>query len=277
MKSKAIVLVLCVLNYLAMAQQHDFLSKGRDTVLICGHRGGFYSQLPENSLTAIKYTVSHCKIKPVIVEVDIRKSKEGTLYIMHDETVDRTTNGVGKISDLSDAYLNALYLRTSSGELTNEPIPTFEKVLAYAKSNDVVLMLDIKDDVWKETIELATRYDLIKKCIVLTFDPAITSKVYSLSHAVAISFLAKDEASWRSVQKSGISNHSLIAYITISTKEALIKEFHQLKIAMMTDASESTRNNAAIYPVEFYQEMIAKKQIDILITDFPVDVSQKLK
>jgi glycerophosphoryl diester phosphodiesterase len=196
---------------------------------------------------------------------------------MHDETVDRTTNGVGKISDLSDAYLNALYLRTSSGELTNEPIPTFEKVLAYAKSNDVVLMLDIKDDVWKETIELATRYDLIKKCIVLTFDPAITSKVYSLSHAVAISFLAKDEASWRSVQKSGISNHSLIAYITISTKEALIKEFHQLKIAMMTDASESTRNNAAIYPVEFYQEMIAKKQIDILITDFPVDVSQKLK
>jgi glycerophosphoryl diester phosphodiesterase len=246
-------------------------------VLICGHRGGFYSQLPENSLTAIKYTVSHCKIKPVIVEVDIRKSKEGTLYIMHDETVDRTTNGVGKISDLSDAYLNALYLRTSSGELTHEPISTFEKVLAYAKSNDVVLMLDIKDDVWKETIELATRYDLIKKCIVLTFDPAITSKVYSLSHAVAISFLAKDEASWRSVQKSGISNRSLMAYITISTKEALIKEFHQLKIAMMTDASESTRNNAAIYPVEFYQEMIAKKQIDILITDFPVDVSQKLK
>lgn len=77
----------------------------------------------------------------------MRRSKDGTLYILHDETVDRTTNGKGNITKLTDTYVNALKLKTSSGMLTNESVPAFREVLAYAENNGVVLMLDVKDDI----------------------------------------------------------------------------------------------------------------------------------
>ncbi len=248
----------------------------KDTLQICGHRGGFYNRLPENSLLAIRYTADNGLLKPVVVEVDVRKSKDGTLYILHDETVDRTTNGKGSISTLTDAYINTLKLRTSSGILTNESVPAFRDVLVYAQRNNVVLMLDVKDDIWEDVISLVDEYSMAEKCIALTFNPVVTAKVYRLSNGIAISFLAKDEASWNVIQKLNIPYDKLIAYVTSTTDLSLINAIHQRKIRIIADASESMRNNASLYSRDFYRSMIDKMKLDILITDFPVDVSKLL-
>jgi glycerophosphoryl diester phosphodiesterase len=136
-----------------------------DTLLVCGHRGGFYNLLPENSLSAIRYTNDNCRLKPVVIEIDVRRSKDGTLYILHDETVDRTTNGKGNITTLTDTYINALKLKSSTGILTNESVPAFREVLAYAKNNGVVLMLDVKDDIWRDVISVVNEYGMADKYI----------------------------------------------------------------------------------------------------------------
>lgn len=268
-------MIVALLMYIAVMPVSAQIKN--DTLLVCGHRGGFYNMLPENSLSAIRYTSDNCLRKPVVVEVDVRKSKNGTLYILHDETVDRTTNGKGNIATLTDTYINTLKLKTSSGILTNESVPAFREVLTYAKNNDVVLMLDVKDDIWKDVISLVNEYDMAKKCIALTFNPMVTAKVYSFSRVIAISFIAKDETSWNVIQKLNIPNDNLVAYITSSTDISLISAIHERKISMIADASESFRNNASLYTSDFYRAMIDKMNLDILITDFPVDVSWLLK
>ena len=108
-----------------MGREIKFLSD----LKIAGHRGGYYYEHPESSLPLFGSIAKKFKSDTIIVELDLRKSKNGTIYIMHDETVDRTTNGKGKIDQLDDAYLNSLYLKKENGEITHERIPTFDDVL----------------------------------------------------------------------------------------------------------------------------------------------------
>jgi glycerophosphoryl diester phosphodiesterase len=73
------------------------------------------------------------KSDTITVELDLRKSKNGTIYILHDETVDRTTNGKWKIDQLEDSYINSLFLKKENGQITRERIPTFDDVLMFIK------------------------------------------------------------------------------------------------------------------------------------------------
>ncbi len=61
--------------------------------------------------------------------------KDDSLVIMHDATVDRTTNGKGAVADLTFEELRKLRLKFN-GALTNEKIPTLEEVLTLAKRKD---------------------------------------------------------------------------------------------------------------------------------------------
>ncbi len=252
-------------------------SKKQILPLICGHRGGFYDKLPENSFAAVDYTVKNCKSSPVIVEIDVRKSSNGTLFILHDESVDRTTNGHGFIEELSDDYIKSLFLKNSRGELTNERIPTLDSLLNFVKTKNAVLMLDIKGDVWAETIRKLASEKLAHKVIVLTFKPTDTKKVYDLSHDVRISCLIKNEGDWAIIKEQDIPTNKLIAYINKATPQNLISELKNNLMMVMTDVSESAMKNINPLTRDFYLEFVKKGKIDILITDFPVDVSQKIR
>lgn len=63
-----------------------------------------------------------------MIELDVRSSKDGELLLMHDATIDRTTNGTGKVSDLNYKDLRTYYLYHNK-ELTEERVPLFKEVL----------------------------------------------------------------------------------------------------------------------------------------------------
>ena len=240
--------------------------------LICGHRGGFYDSLPENSLSAIRRTYSN-SLAPVMVEFDLRKSIDGTLFLMHDETVNRTTNGQGKISELTDAYLKSLVLRNAIGELTSDSIPTFNALLTYASGKDLFLMLDIKADVWKEAVALLKDYKAVDRSIVLTFDATDTKRVYGISPDVLISCLIRNESDWEEIERLSIPNKKLVAYVNDKMSENVRQRLKSLGVPTMMDVSEHTRNGGKPLGGESYRSLLAKMKSGILITDFPVDVS----
>lgn len=106
-------------------------------VMVVAHRG-YWHVAPENSMLALQKAIA---LGVDMVEVDVRKTKDGVLVLMHDETLDRTTNGTGKVADHTLAELKALKLKTDQGELTEQKIPTFEEVMQYAK-NRVLINVD---------------------------------------------------------------------------------------------------------------------------------------
>jgi glycerophosphoryl diester phosphodiesterase len=86
--------------------------------LVIGHRGA-RSLAPENTLDGIR-TAAKCRAD--CIEVDVRLSKDGALVLMHDDTLDRTTNGKGKVEDLNLIDLRALNVPTlvEAASLTRE-------------------------------------------------------------------------------------------------------------------------------------------------------------
>jgi glycerophosphoryl diester phosphodiesterase len=264
-------LVITTLTCLTAAAQWRTDAK---RLWICGHRGGFYDAFPENSLPLFKHTESHSKITPVILELDIRKSASGKLYLLHDETVDRTTTGTGKISELTDEYLTTLFLKDAKGQVTDQRLLTFDDMLTYARQANVIMMLDIKTDVWEEAVNKVSKASLLDKCVVLTFNPINTKEVYDASHNIRISCLVKDDKDWDAIASLSIPSENLVAYVTSTTTLELKAKLRNLHIPLMMDVSEYTRNNGTLHPVKFYRDYVKKNYIDILITDFPIEVSR---
>jgi glycerophosphoryl diester phosphodiesterase len=96
-------------------------------LLIMAHRGD-QKHAPENTLAAFRKAVA---IGADCIELDVRRTRDGHLVVIHDERVDRTTDGIGRVADLSLAELRQLDAGSwFSPEHAGERIPTFPEAIA---------------------------------------------------------------------------------------------------------------------------------------------------
>jgi glycerophosphoryl diester phosphodiesterase len=111
------------------------IAEGRSgQVLVVAHRADWRSH-PENSLPAIRSAIA---LGVDVVEVDVRRTKDGRFVIIHDTTLDRTTTGRGRVADHTLAELRDLRLRDGAGSPTDERIPTLEEALNEVRGRAVV-------------------------------------------------------------------------------------------------------------------------------------------
>ncbi|MGB9902965.1 glycerophosphodiester phosphodiesterase family protein [Methanothrix sp.] len=108
---------------------------------LIGHRGA-PALAPENTLQGIRKAHS-CGAD--MVEMDVRLSSDGVLVLMHDETVDRTTNGSGRIEDLSIQELRCL-------DAGGEPVPTLREALRLAEVLGVQPVVEMKEEGLEEIV-----------------------------------------------------------------------------------------------------------------------------
>lgn len=107
-------------------------------MIVIAHRG-CWGEAPEVSIAAINACEA---IGADAVEVDVRKTSDGALVLIHDETVDRTTNGTGTVADMTLAEIRKLRLRKGAGGpsvvVTDEHVPTLEEGLEAARDRFLV-------------------------------------------------------------------------------------------------------------------------------------------
>lgn len=109
---------------------------------ICAHRGGGASH-PENTLPALREAV---RLGAHMVEFDLAITRDGTLVLMHDATVNRTTDGEGRVLDLPLAELRKLDAGVKTDALfAGTRVPTFEEALAVLPRN-IWINIDFKAD-----------------------------------------------------------------------------------------------------------------------------------
>ena len=113
-------------------------SLSKNQILVCAHRA-YHKFAPENSLESIRQAINS---EIDIVEVDVNTTKDGILVLMHDNAIDRTTNGKGYISDYNYSELKKFNLKIGDS-VTTHKIPTLSEVLSLAKDK-IILNLDIK-------------------------------------------------------------------------------------------------------------------------------------
>lgn len=128
-------------------------------MIIIGHRGAAALE-PENTLLSIERAMD---IGVDAVEIDVHLSKDKELVVIHDATVDRTTNGTGLVS----SYTVQEIKRLDAGK--GEAIPTLQEVINLIDKR-VMLIIELKEEgTEKSVVDLIVRNDLIDKACVISF------------------------------------------------------------------------------------------------------------
>lgn len=148
----------------------DF-KKNTSGVWVAAHRA-YHTHAPENSLQAIEHSISN---GVDIIEIDVRMTKDGIPVIMHDQKVDRTTNGKGDIEKWTLADLKTLYLKKGDS-LSNQKIPTLQEVLEFSKGR-AVFDLDMKTDQVGQVLKVVKKYGSFKEVIFFDSDTAVLNAV----------------------------------------------------------------------------------------------------
>lgn len=147
-------------------------------MLLIAHRGAS-GYAPENTMAAFRKAVA---MGLSFIETDLQLSRDARFVAIHDDTVNRTTNGQGAVHDLSLAELRRLDAGSWFGNsFTGERIPTLEEVLEFAKRHDVVFYLEIKPGgSWggeHALIGALRESGEIARVVVISFDAAIVAAV----------------------------------------------------------------------------------------------------
>ena len=109
------------------------IDRDKSSVIVVAHRGD-WRNFPENSLEAIDNAI---KMGVDVVELDVQRTKDSVLILMHDATLDRTTTGKGKISETLYDSIKPLDLRNGCAIRSIHKVPTLEEALLLAKGEGI--------------------------------------------------------------------------------------------------------------------------------------------
>lgn len=288
MKSISLLLLTVLLSITSYAQElhrlkikntrelkEFFRYKDKNTPIISGHRGGMIKGFPENSIETFENTLRHTS---AFYEIDPRLTKDGVAVLMHDATLDRTTNGTGKVSDYTYAELQKLRLKDPGGHITEAKIPTLKEAILWSKGK-TVLNLDKKDLPLETTakILMESKNDII----MLTVHNAEEAKFYySYNPKWMLSAFVKTKKALKEYEAAGIPWSNMIAYIgPKSTPENLeiLKILHAKGVMCMISAAPSyDKLNDVSERAKSYR-MVFEQGADILESDLPIEVAEAIK
>lgn len=248
--------------------------------LVSSHRGGGEEAgFPENCLETFQHTLENTWS---LIECDPRYTKDSVMVLMHDETVDRTTNGKGKVSDYTLAEIKKLFLKDNFGNITSYKIPTLDEALDWAKGK-TVLILDKK----KTTAAERARAILNKKAnlaaVVMCYTPEDAAECYNVSSDVLMQSITTTNKQLTAYEKTGVPWQNVFAFVsqTKPQDDDLIENLHKRGVMAIIGCSftsdrlflNNTINKTELYN-QYYQLLAIKA--DIIETNLGIFVGDAI-
>ncbi len=143
---------------------------------VFAHRGGL-AQAPENTLAAFRNAISQ---GADWLEFDVQMTKDGELVVIHDETVDRTTDGTGAVRDLTLQQIRSL----DAGD--GQKVPTFAEVLDLAKASSMKIFPETKSahlypGVEEKLLQTLEQAGYMDRTVIQSFEPASLDELHRLA------------------------------------------------------------------------------------------------
>ncbi|MFS4482028.1 glycerophosphodiester phosphodiesterase family protein [Hyunsoonleella sp. 2307UL5-6] len=254
----------------------DFKYNPTDVPLISVHRGGKgIPHYPENCLETLQYINDSIH---AIYEIDVAKTKDDVLVLMHDNTLNRTTTGEGNITEFTFEALQAFNLEDEFGNSTTFKIPLFKDVLEWATTQNVVLTIDIKRSVAVEdVVALIRAVGAEDVSILITYDLLQAERANAVAPELLLSVSARNnkEVDW--LLHSGIPTQNMVAFTgTRLSPDTLYSKLHSYGIKTMLGTLGNLDKKAEAKGDTLYNIWI-NKGIDIIATDRPFAVAAAIK
>jgi glycerophosphoryl diester phosphodiesterase len=270
-------------NSIEDLQNYFRYSPDRD-VIVSSHRGGMMAGYPENCIESCEKTLS---MMPTFFEIDFSFTADSVMVLMHDLSIDRTTNGKGKISDYTYEQLQGFNLIDRNGKLTPYKIPTLKQMLEWGKDK-VVFNFDNK------YINTKGVPDSVKQAALEYYYRQLSpGGDWSMYHNIMLSVRSLDEAlfywnrglrnvmfcveistpeQFEAYDASPIPWNYIMAYIRTSVNpdmQDIYNKLHERGVMTMTSitATSDKVKNKIDRRTAYHRELLAEP--DIIETDYP--------
>lgn len=183
--------------------------EAQGAALVSAHRGGPYPGHPENALQTMAALLQEI---PAIMEIDLAASADGVLYLMHDDTLERTTTGEGEADALSWAELASLRLEDDAGNETPFAPTRFDDALRWADGR-TILQLDFKSTArYEDAAAEIKRQQAEDRVILITYSLGAAGKLRRLLPDAMISLSLGSQSELNGAVAAGVPADRLIAF-----------------------------------------------------------------
>ena len=257
--------------------QKSFAYSEDREILISAHRGGKgYAGYPENCLETMKFIKK--QIPNAIFEIDVAKTKDNVLVLMHDYSLERTTTGYGRVDEASWEQLSQLKLKDDFGTIVDYKIPLFKDILDWAKRENAILTVDIKRSVEPEMVlRFIEANNALLQSVIITYSIETAKKLYLLNPEVVLSVSIRNMEEFERAANSGIPWKNMVAFTgTMESDSSLYSALHKKGVMCMLGTLGNLDNKAKAKGDHLYNGW-AKLGIDIFATDRPLEVQKALQ
>ncbi|MDB8552151.1 glycerophosphodiester phosphodiesterase [Turicibacter sanguinis] len=193
------------------------------------HRGS-HILAPENTLKSIQLAGI---LGYEMIEIDVERTRDGVLILMHDSTVDRTTNGTGAVSNFTYDEIKKLKITEDyAGKDTNEiiRIPTLDEALAEARKHGLGVNLDCGKLTWTEetchtAVGMLKKYGLYDVSFFVMTNQAQRNLLTSLYPDVNVTWLSSDTTSDWNINEAKKYKNAFITYNVANITDKLLYEY----------------------------------------------------
>lgn len=239
--------------------------------LIVAHRG-LLLHAPENTLASFRA----CLELRLGFEFDVRRTQDGQLVCIHDSTVDRTTNGTGRVADLTLTEITRLDAGSwFDPRFAGEQVPTVEdvlKLIAGYRQHDILVAVDLKEpDVEQEIVRLAEHYQVLNRLLFIgttISDPQVRSRLRRASSAAQTAAVANNAEEFPEALAASSADWVYFRFLpTTEQIEAVHRSGKRAFIAGPTvsgNLPENWRHAAGV-------------RIDGILTDYPLELRSALR
>ena len=239
--------------------------------LIVAHRG-LLLHAPENTLANFRA----CLELRIGFEFDVEKTNDGQLVCIHDDTVDRTTNGSGAVSELTLEEIRGLDAGSwFDPKYVGEKVPTIEevlKLLAEYHHYDVLIAVDLKaEGVGQDVVRLAEKHEVVDKLLFIgktISEPNVRDQIRSVSNRAHTAAVANNTDEFERALAATNADYVYFRYLPPKEQmEAVHKAGKKAFIAGTTMSGNFPEN----------WQHAANVGIDGILTDYPLELAAMLK
>lgn len=254
-----------------------FRYKGQIVPFLSAHRGGPENYLPENCIATFSNTLKHTY---AIMEIDPRYTKDSVIILHHDDTLERTTTGKGRVADFSFSDLKKLKLKDMAGNVTSYEIPTLSETLKWAKGK-TILVLDKKDVPIEERLKIVEEHNAEPYSIIMAYTFEEAKRCYELNNDILMQIFINAPDKIPEFEKTGVPWENVVVFVShqVPNNPTLFNLINEKGALCILGTSrnldrEIIRKNENVDELSSNYRKLFELGVDILETDYPVRVSQ---
>lgn len=228
---------------------------------IWAHRGAS-GHAPENTMAALCLAEAQGAAG---VEIDVQRSADGHIVVIHDETVDRTTDGSGAVVDLTLNELLRLDASCGMEGFLGARIPTLREVLQWLHTNNLMLNIELKNSIERypgmedEVVALVEEYEVGERVVYSSFHHGSIASLVDRVPTTNLALLLGDSLvePWNYVAGLGV--------------KGIHPGLHLLQDPGWIEAAHGAGLEVRAWPVNTPGHVVgaAALGVDVLMTDFP--------